>query len=53
MHLELSMKSEIDAISPFVDELMLKIRENHCDPGSDFAIDLALCEAFANVVLHG
>jgi serine/threonine-protein kinase RsbW len=47
------MKSEIDAISPFVDELMLKIRENHCDPGSEFAIELALREALANAVLHG
>jgi len=53
LHLELSMKSEIDAISPFVDELMLKIRENHCDPGSEFAIELALREALANAVLHG
>jgi serine/threonine-protein kinase RsbW len=47
------MKSEIDAISPFVDELMLKIRENHCDPGTEFAIELALREALANAVLHG
>jgi serine/threonine-protein kinase RsbW len=47
------MKSEIDAISPFVDELMLKIREYHCDPGSEFAIELALREALANAVLHG
>jgi serine/threonine-protein kinase RsbW len=47
------MKSEIDAISPFVDELMLKIRETHCDPGSEFAIELALREALANAVLHG
>lgn len=47
------MKSEIDAISPFVDELMLKIRENYCDPGGEFAIELALREALANAVLHG
>ena len=47
------MKSEIDAISPFVDELMLKIRETHCDPGAEFAIELALREALANAVLHG
>jgi serine/threonine-protein kinase RsbW len=53
VRLELSMKSEIDAISPFVDELMLKIREIHCDPGSEFAIELALREALANAVLHG
>jgi serine/threonine-protein kinase RsbW len=53
LHLELSMKSEIDAISPFVDDLMVKIREYHCDPGSEFAIELALREALANAVLHG
>jgi serine/threonine-protein kinase RsbW len=47
------MKSEIDAISPFVDELMFKIRGIHCDPGSEFAIELALREALANAVLHG
>jgi len=53
LHLDLSMQSEIDAISPFVDELMIKIRESHCDPGSEFAIELALREALANAVLHG
>jgi serine/threonine-protein kinase RsbW len=53
LQLELSMKSEIDAISPFVDELMVKIREIHCDPGAEFAIELALREALANAVLHG
>jgi serine/threonine-protein kinase RsbW len=53
LHLELSMKSEINAISPFVDELMLKIKEHHCDPGSEFAIELALREALANAVIHG
>jgi len=47
------MKSEIEAISPFVDALMLKIREIHCDPGAEFAIELALREALANAVLHG
>jgi len=47
------MNSEIEAISPFVDALMLKIREIHCDPGSEFAIELALREALANAVLHG
>jgi anti-sigma regulatory factor (Ser/Thr protein kinase) len=46
------MKSEIDAISPFVDDLMVKIREYHCDPGSEFAIELALREALANAVVH-
>lgn len=53
MHVELSMKSEIDAISPFVDELMRSIKQIHCDPGSEFAIELALREALANAVLHG
>ena len=53
MHLELSMKSEIEAISPFVDDLMLKIKEHHCDPGSEFGIELALREALANAVVHG
>jgi serine/threonine-protein kinase RsbW len=47
------MKSEIAAISPFIDQFMLKIREFHCDPGSEFAIELALREALANAVLHG
>jgi serine/threonine-protein kinase RsbW len=53
LHLELSMKSEINAISPFVDELMLRIKEHHCDPGSEFGIELALREALANAVVHG
>jgi serine/threonine-protein kinase RsbW len=53
LQLELSMKSEIEAISPFVDDLMLKIKEHHCDPGSEFAIELALREALANAIIHG
>ncbi len=47
------MKSEIEAISPFVDELMLKIKQHHCDPGSEFGIELALREALANAIIHG
>ncbi|MGA8143996.1 MAG: ATP-binding protein [Candidatus Acidiferrales bacterium] len=47
------MNSEIEAISPFVDELMLRIKETHCGPGSEFAIELALREALANAVVHG
>ncbi|MGH9746550.1 MAG: ATP-binding protein [Candidatus Acidiferrales bacterium] len=47
------MKSDVEAISPFVDELMLRIREHHCDPGTEFPIELALREALANAVIHG
>lgn len=50
---ELKIRSEIGAISPLVDKLMLLIKETACVPGKENAVEIALREALANAVLHG
>lgn len=53
LHVGLTMRSEIETISPFVDRLMLLIKISHCVPGDDRDVEIALREALANAVLHG
>ena len=50
---ELSLPSEVAAISPFVDNLMLLIEKCRCAPGSESDIEIALREALTNAVIHG
>jgi serine/threonine-protein kinase RsbW len=50
---DLTMGSEIEAISPLVDQLMPLIRAGHCVSGDDSDVEDALREALANAVLHG
>lgn len=45
--------SDIEAISPLVDRLMRMIRQSHCAPGEDYALETALRESLANAILHG
>jgi serine/threonine-protein kinase RsbW len=47
------MPSQIQAISAWVDRLMLLIAESHCIPGEEADVELALREALGNAVLHG
>jgi serine/threonine-protein kinase RsbW len=47
------MPSQIQAISPWVDRLMLLIEGSHCVPGEEADVELALREALGNAVLHG
>jgi serine/threonine-protein kinase RsbW len=49
----LTMRSQINAISPLVDRLMSLIKISHCVPGDDQDVEIALREALANAVLHG
>ena len=51
--LECSLPSEVTAISPFVDKLMLLLRNCGCvsEGGSD--VEIALREALANAIIHG
>jgi len=49
----LTMRSEIEAISPLVDQLMRLVKAGHCVPGDDCDVEIALREALANAVLHG
>jgi serine/threonine-protein kinase RsbW len=50
---ELSMPSEVSAISPFVDEFMERMKHYTCFHGDGSDIEVALREAIANAVLHG
>jgi serine/threonine-protein kinase RsbW len=51
--LERSLPSEVPAISPFVDKLMLLIRKCGCVPEGVSDVEIALREALANAVIHG
>ena len=51
--LELSLRSEVSAISPFVDALMRLIKKFQWVAGDDESIEIALYEALANAVIHG
>jgi serine/threonine-protein kinase RsbW len=52
-YVALTMRSEIEAISPLLDRLMPLIRISHCVPGDECDVEIALREALANAVLHG
>ena len=51
--IELSLRSEICTISPFVDVFMHLIRRFRWVPGSEGEIEVALREALANAIVHG
>jgi len=51
--IEQSMRSELSAISPFVDKLMVFIRKCQCVPGNEVDVEISLREALANGVIHG
>jgi anti-sigma regulatory factor (Ser/Thr protein kinase) len=53
LELERSLPSEVAAISPFVDRLMLLMRNCGCVPESGSDVEIALREALANAILHG
>lgn len=53
IHVELTMKSDIAALLPVVDELMLLIRKSRCVPGGERDVECALREALDNAVVHG
>ena len=51
--LECSLPSEVTAISPFVDKLILLLRNCGCIPEGVSDIEIALREALANAIIHG
>ena len=53
IRLELSLRSEVSAISPFVATLMQLIRKCRWVTGNEEDIEIALGEALANAVIHG
>jgi predicted SnoaL-like aldol condensation-catalyzing enzyme len=50
---ESSLPSEVAAISPFVDGLMLLFRKCGCIPEGESGVEIALREALANAIIHG
>ncbi len=48
-----SLPSEVAAISPFVDKLMLLIRKCGCVREGESDVEIALREALANAIIHG
>lgn len=53
LHVSLTMRSEIDAVSDLVDRLMPLIKISHCVGGDERDVEIAVREALANAVLHG
>src|ERR1700726_1819894 len=51
--IEAWMPSEINVISPLMDQLMRLIEGSRCVVGGEFAVELALREALNNAVVHG
>ena len=51
--LEHSLPSEVTAISPFVDRLILLLRKCGCVPEGLSDVEIALREALANAIIHG
>ena len=51
--LEHSLPSEVAAISPFVDRLMLLLKKCGCVAEGESDVDIALREALANAIIHG
>ena len=53
LHVSLTMRSQIDAISPLADRLMPLIKISRCVYGDERNVEIALREALTNAVLHG
>jgi len=53
LQMDLALPSEVTAISPSVDKLMLLIKKCRCAPGNEIDIEIALREALENAVIHG
>jgi serine/threonine-protein kinase RsbW len=53
IRLELSLRSEVGAILPFVETVMRLVRKCQWVPGKEEDIEIALREALTNAVVHG
>jgi anti-sigma regulatory factor (Ser/Thr protein kinase) len=53
LELERSLPSEVAALSPFVDRLMLLFRKRGCVSEGESDVEIALREAPANATIHG
>jgi serine/threonine-protein kinase RsbW len=53
IQLELSLRSEVSAISSFTERVVHFIRRCRCTPGNEEDIEVGLREALVNAVVHG
>jgi serine/threonine-protein kinase RsbW len=53
IELDRTLPSEVAAISPFVDGIMLLFRKCGCVSEGESGVDIALREALANAIIHG
>ncbi|HWY67993.1 MAG TPA: ATP-binding protein [Terriglobales bacterium] len=53
VELHQSIPSQVEAISPFLDQLMRFIRRFRSEDGSEVDIEIALREALTNAIVHG
>lgn len=53
IELERSLPSEVAAISPFVDRLMVLLRKCCCVSQGESDVEITLREALANAIIHG
>jgi serine/threonine-protein kinase RsbW len=53
VELDQSIPSQVDAISPFLDQLMRFIRRFRSEDGSEVDMEIALREALTNAIVHG
>ena len=51
--LDVTVRGDVRAVTPAVEEIMKVVREMGCAAGKEFEIELALTEALANAVEHG
>ena len=53
MELSISIRSDVNSISPLVDKLMMIIKGCNCVPEQEEEVEVAVREALANAVVHG
>ena len=53
LKLDLTLKADVTAITPTVEQVMSIVRDMKCAEGREFDIETALREALANAIVHG
>ncbi len=53
LEIDFWMPSEVQAISPLVERLLVLLERSQCAPGEEFNVEMALREALGNAVVHG
>jgi serine/threonine-protein kinase RsbW len=53
LKLDLTLKADVTAITPTVEQVMSIVRDMKCGEGREFDIETALREALANAIVHG